>query len=120
MLSDRAETKVGTLSKGMQGRLGLAQAILNSPDLLFLDEPMSGLDPLGYKQTRDIIMDLHAQGKTIFFNSHILSEVEKVCDRVAVMHRSRIKQARPLADVMEKYGSLEDYFLAEVSEGAAV
>ena len=119
-LSDKADSRVGGLSKGMQGRLGLAQAILNEPDLLFLDEPMSGLDPLGYKETRDIIIDIHKQGKTIFFNSHILGEVEKVCDRVSVMHRSHLIDIQPLSAIMEKYGSLEKYFVGTVTEGAKI
>ncbi len=113
-LEKKSEARVKELSKGMQGRLGLAQAILNEPDLLFLDEPMSGLDPLGYKETRDIILDLKKRGKTIFFNSHILSEVEKVCDRVAVMHSSRIKNIETLSDAVRKNGSLEKYFVGIV------
>jgi ABC-2 type transport system ATP-binding protein len=113
-LSKKSEAGVKELSKGMQGRLGLAQAILNDPDLLFLDEPMSGLDPLGYKETRDIILDLKKRGKTIFFNSHILSEVEKVCDRVAVMHASHIKSVETLAEALKKHGSLEKYFVGIV------
>jgi ABC-2 type transport system ATP-binding protein len=117
-LGDKADVQVRALSKGMQGRLGLAQAILNEPDLLFLDEPMSGLDPMGYKETRDIILDLHKKGKTIFFNSHILGEVEKVCDRVAVMHRAGIREVKELPEVMAKYGSLEKYFIGVVEGGA--
>ena len=72
-------------SKGMLQRLGLAQALVNNPDLIFLDEPMSGLDPQGRYQMREIILTLKNQGKTIFFNSHILADVEKICDRVAIL-----------------------------------
>lgn len=72
-------------SKGMLQRIGLAQALINDPKVVFLDEPMSGLDPLGRYQMRNIILSLHAQGKTIFFNSHILSEVEQICDRIAIL-----------------------------------
>jgi ABC-2 type transport system ATP-binding protein len=72
-------------SKGMLQRIGMAQALINDPELVFLDEPMSGLDPLGRYQIREIILSLKAQGKTIFFNSHILADVEKICDRIAIL-----------------------------------
>jgi ABC-2 type transport system ATP-binding protein len=72
-------------SKGMLQRIGMAQALINDPELVFLDEPMSGLDPLGRYQIREIILSLKAQGKTIFFNSHILADVEQICDRVAIL-----------------------------------
>jgi ABC-2 type transport system ATP-binding protein len=72
-------------SKGMLQRVGMAQALINNPDVIFLDEPMSGLDPLGRYQMREIILSLKAQGKTIFFNSHVLSDVEVICDRVAIL-----------------------------------
>jgi ABC-2 type transport system ATP-binding protein len=74
-------------SKGMLQRIGMAQALINDPEVVFLDEPMSGLDPLGRYQIREIILSLKAQGKTIFFNSHVLSDVEKICDRVAILAR---------------------------------
>jgi ABC-2 type transport system ATP-binding protein len=72
-------------SKGMLQRVGMAQALINEPEVVFLDEPMSGLDPLGRYQMREIILSLKAQGKTIFFNSHVLSDVEIICDRVAIL-----------------------------------
>ena len=72
-------------SKGMLQRIGMAQALINDPDVVFLDEPMSGLDPMGRYQIREIILSLKVQGKTIFFNSHILSDVEKICDRIAIL-----------------------------------
>lgn len=72
-------------SKGMLQRIGMAQALINDPEVVFLDEPMSGLDPMGRYQIREIILSLKAQGKTIFFNSHILSDVEKICDRIAIL-----------------------------------
>jgi len=118
-LNTRADVRIKGFSKGMQGRLGLAQAILNDPDLLFLDEPMSGLDPLGYKETRDIILELNRRGKTVFFNTHILSEVEKTCDRVAVLHAGRIVSVKAVNDVMKKYGSMEKYFVKTVTGSAA-
>ncbi|MEA5551528.1 ABC transporter ATP-binding protein [Anabaena cylindrica UHCC 0172] len=77
-------------SKGMLQRVGMAQALINDPDLVFLDEPMSGLDPLGRYQMREIILSLKAAGKTIFFNSHVLSEVEQICDRVAILDQGEL------------------------------
>jgi ABC-2 type transport system ATP-binding protein len=77
-------------SKGMLQRVGMAQALINDPDLIFLDEPMSGLDPLGRFQMREIILSLKAQGKTIFFNSHVLSDVELICDRVAILAKGEL------------------------------
>ncbi|MCV3216815.1 ABC transporter ATP-binding protein [Plectonema radiosum NIES-515] len=77
-------------SKGMLQRVGMAQALINDPELVFLDEPMSGLDPVGRYQMREIILSLKAAGKTIFFNSHILSEVEKICDRVAILSQGQL------------------------------
>ncbi len=77
-------------SKGMLQRVGMAQALINDPDLIFLDEPMSGLDPLGRFQMREIILSLKAQGKTIFFNSHVLSDVELICDRVAILAQGEL------------------------------
>ncbi|HEY9630012.1 MAG TPA: ABC transporter ATP-binding protein [Coleofasciculaceae cyanobacterium] len=77
-------------SKGMVQRIGMAQALINDPEVVFLDEPMSGLDPLGRYQIREIILSLKEQGKTIFFNSHVLSDVEKICDRVAILARGEL------------------------------
>lgn len=77
-------------SKGMLQRVGMAQALINNPDLVFLDEPMSGLDPLGRYQIREIILSLKQQGKTVFFNSHVLSDVEVICDRVAILAQGEV------------------------------
>jgi len=89
-LTDRAGDRVGTFSKGMQQRLGLAVALLGEPELVFLDEPTSALDPVGRHDVRDIIRDLAARGTAVFLNSHLLSEVEQVCDRVAVVDHGRV------------------------------
>jgi ABC-2 type transport system ATP-binding protein len=82
--------KVKKYSKGMMQRLGLAQALVNDPDLLFLDEPTDGVDPVGRKEIRDVLRNLRTQGKTIFLNSHLLSEVELVSDRVAILDKGRL------------------------------
>jgi len=89
-LADRANDPVGTFSKGMQQRLGLGAALLGTPDLVFLDEPTSALDPVGRTEVRQIIRAARDRGVTVFLNSHLLSEVELVCDRVAVVNRGRV------------------------------
>lgn len=91
-------------SKGMQQRLGLAQALINEPDLLFLDEPTEGLDPLGRKQVRDLLTSLRAAGKTIFLNSHLLSEIELVCDRVMILNRGAAVREGTPAEFMRHTG----------------
>ena len=93
-------------SKGMLQRIGMAQALINDPDLVFLDEPMSGLDPLGRYQMREIISSLKSQGKTIFFNSHVLSDVEKICDRVALLARGKLIAIGSMQDLL---GTAEHY-----------
>lgn len=103
---------IKTYSKGMQQRVGLAQALINDPDLLILDEPTSGLDPLGRMKVREIIQRLKEQGKTVFFSSHELGEVETVCDRVAILHQGRLQVAGPVSELMTKYqANLEHVFL---------
>ena len=87
---DASKKQMRRYSKGMLQRVGMAQALINDPDLVFLDEPMSGLDPVGRYQMREIILTLKEQGKTIFFNSHILSDVEKICDRVAILAQGEL------------------------------
>ena len=94
-LDGRGDSKVKTFSKGMLQRLGLAQALLNDPDLLFLDEPTGGVDPVGRRAIRDIVVELRDEGKTIFLNSHLLSEVEKVCSQIAILRDgSLVRQGR--------------------------
>jgi ABC-2 type transport system ATP-binding protein len=90
-LSHAADARLRTYSKGMLQRIGIAQALVHDPEVVFLDEPMSGLDPIGRKEIRDLILRLHAEGKTIFMNTHILSDVEMLCDRVAIIVRGRIR-----------------------------
>ena len=89
-LSDRAGDRVGTYSKGMQQRLGLAVALLGEPEIVFLDEPTSALDPVGRSDVRALIERLRARNTTVFLNSHLLGEVERVCDRVCVVDRGRV------------------------------
>jgi ABC-2 type transport system ATP-binding protein len=89
-LGDRAKSRIREFSKGMQQRVGLAQAILHEPDLVILDEPTSALDPLGRRDVRDIVLELRAQGKTVLLNSHLLSEIEMTCDRVAIIKKGQV------------------------------
>jgi ABC-2 type transport system ATP-binding protein len=101
-LGHRAETRLSAFSKGMLQRIGLAQALLNSPDLVFLDEPTSGLDPLGRRLVRDIIRGLREEGLTVFLNSHLLSEIELTCDRVAFIRRGQIVRVASLAELQQE------------------
>ncbi len=100
-LTQHAFKKLGQFSKGMLQRIGLAQSLLNQPDLVFLDEPTSGLDPLGRRLVRDIIRDLRARGTTVFLNSHLLSEVEITCDRVSFVKQGRVVQTATMVSLME-------------------
>jgi ABC-2 type transport system ATP-binding protein len=82
---------VGEFSKGMLRRLGLAQSLVNDPDLLILDEPTAGMDPIGTREVKDLLLDLKRRGKTVILSSHLLADVEDVCDRVAILHEGRLE-----------------------------
>jgi len=99
-LADRADARVGTFSKGMQQRLGLAVALLGRPAVVILDEPTSALDPIGRLDVRTIIRGLRDEGATVFLNSHLLGEVERVCDVVAIVDRGRVVADGPLDDLL--------------------
>ncbi len=94
-LTGREKQKLGTFSKGMLQRIGLAQALLNQPDLIILDEPVSGLDPVGQRDMRNILLGLKAEGVSIFLNSHQLADVEAICDRVAIIDKGCILKVGP-------------------------
>lgn len=100
-LTQHAQKRLREYSKGMLQRIGLAQALLNQPKLVILDEPTSGLDPVGRRLVRDIIRDLSAQGTTVFLNSHLLSEVEITCDRVAFIKHGEVIRISPLKNLVE-------------------
>jgi ABC-2 type transport system ATP-binding protein len=110
---DHARTRqIKTYSKGMQQRAGLAQALINNPDLLILDEPTSGLDPIGRMKVREIIQRLKDDGKTVFFSSHELGEVETVCDRVAILHQGELKREGRVDEITREFNcDLEQAFL---------
>jgi ABC-2 type transport system ATP-binding protein len=103
-LSDAAHMQLRKFSKGMLQRVGIAQAILHDPKIIFLDEPTSGLDPMGRREVRDLIHSLQDQGKTIFFSTHILSDAESLCDRVAVIHQGELRGIGVVAELMNRNG----------------
>ncbi len=110
---------IGTFSKGMAQKVSLAQAMINDPDTLILDEPTSGLDPLARMELRTILRDLRAQGKTIFFSSHELSEVELLCDSLSILKGGRIVRAGPVDRVLDVKGeSLERFFIRVIGGGS--
>ncbi len=108
-LSKWKKTKVKNYSKGMMQRLGLAQAMINDPDLIFLDEPTDGVDPIGRKEIRDILIELKNKGKTIFLNSHLLSEVEMITDRVGILNKGKLLREGTVKELTEKK---EEYKIA--------
>src|SRR6266705_810787 len=98
-LAGRADRPIRRFSKGMVQRLGLAQALIGDPHTVILDEPMSGLDPIGRKDVRDIILGLRDEGRTVLFSTHILSDVEAICDRVGILVEGRLTDCGALADL---------------------
>ena len=124
---------VGEFSKGMQRRIGLAQALINDPDLVILDEPTSGLDPIGCREIKDLILALADRGKTVILSSHLLSDVEDVCDRVVIYYGGRVQAAGGLKDLLKEPDTIQisspvlpkntlkrvlDTIRADVEEGA--
>jgi len=101
-LSKWKKTKVKAYSKGMMQRLGLAQALINDPELIFLDEPTDGVDPIGRKEIRDILVELKSREKTIFLNSHLLSEVELITDRVGILNKGKLLREGTVKELTEK------------------
>lgn len=99
-MAGRADVQLRKFSKGMVQRIGLAQALINDPELVILDEPMSGLDPIGRREFRDIILSLRERGKTVFFSSHILSDAETLCDRVAIVKDGVVRAEGRLEDLL--------------------
>src|SRR5690349_10618510 len=104
------------LSKGMLQRVGLAQALVNDPEIVFLDEPMSGLDPVGRREVRDLIASLRAEGKTIFMCSHILSDIEVLCDSIAILKKGQLAHAGSLDELRAREGNLIEIVTAGADE----
>lgn len=111
-----ADVTLAKYSKGMLQRVGLCQALLHDPDLIVLDEPMSGLDPVGRALVRDLILEQRDSGKTVFFSSHILSDVEAICDRVAILVGGELRESGKLSDVVADRESLEAVLVGEMSK----
>lgn len=112
-LSHASDKLLAKYSKGMLQRIGLAQAIINEPDIVFLDEPMSGLDPIWRKMVKDLILELKEKGTTVFFNTHILSDVESLCDHFAIIHFGEIIADERVENLDEP---LEEYFIEKVTK----
>jgi ABC-2 type transport system ATP-binding protein len=112
-LTEAKDRPIRKFSKGMMQRLGVAQALINDPELVFFDEPNSGLDPIGRRDIRQIMLLLKDMGKTIFFNSHMLPDVKEICDRVGILHRGRMIGQNSIAEICKAgtYQELEDYFM---------
>ena len=106
-LTGRDKDKVKTYSMGMKQRLGLAVALLNNPDLLILDEPANGLDPAGIVEMRDLLRSLAAEGKTVFVSSHVLSEVQQICNRVAIINHGKLIRLAPVTELLDAPGEFE-------------
>src|SRR3979411_1079776 len=114
-LSDSAGVQLRKFSKGMVHRVGLAQAIWHDPKLVFLDEPMSGLDPMGRREVRELIQQLQQEGKTVFFSTHILSDAEALCNRVAVIHQGELRGVGAVADLTAQvHGKVEIIFAGRI------
>ena len=115
-LRHAVDRPIGKFSKGMMQRVGLAQALLHDPELLVLDEPMSGLDPIGRKEVRDLLLEQRERGKTLLFTSHILSDVERLCDRVVIMQQGVITSEGQVHDLLESAGRRVEIRLSGASQ----
>jgi ABC-2 type transport system ATP-binding protein len=114
-LEHAADARLRTYSKGMLQRVGVGQALIHDPKVVFLDEPMSGLDPIGRKEIRDVILSLRAAGKTVFMNTHILHDVEMICDRVAIIVKGAIRHQGCIDDFLPDAGRHTDIVVAQLS-----
>jgi ABC-2 type transport system ATP-binding protein len=110
-LREREHELLGSLSKGLAQRAGFAQALLGEPDTLFLDEPTSGLDPLGVRDARDWIHAARGAGRTLLISSHVLTEVEKICDHLVILQQGRVAASGPISELVAPGESLEDAFV---------
>ncbi len=107
--------KIRTYSKGMKQRLGFAQALVNNPDYIFLDEPLEGLDPIGRREIKAVVEDIKKEGKTIFFNSHILADVETLCDQIGIIYRGQLIYSGPVSNFKGEM-TLEDKFVETIKK----
>jgi ABC-2 type transport system ATP-binding protein len=114
-LEQAAGTQLRKYSKGMLQRVGIAQALVNDPELVLLDEPMTGLDPVGRVEVKRIIARLHERGKTVLFNSHILSDVHELCTRIAIMRDGRVAWSGAVDEALAEAPTLEDFFVKVIT-----
>src|SRR5205807_3871414 len=113
-LPDVGGMQLRKFSKGMLQRVGIAQAVMHNPKLVFFDEPMSGLDPMGRREVRDLIQQMRHEGKTVFFSTHILSDAEALCDRVGVIHQGELRGVGAVAELTSQtQGKVEIIFYAQ-------
>jgi ABC-2 type transport system ATP-binding protein len=119
-IEEPADTQLRKFSKGMLQRVGIAQAILHEPKIVFLDEPMSGLDPIGRREVRDLIESLRAEGKTIFFSTHILSDAETLCDRIAVLHKGELRGITSVSELASKTSGQSEIVVNGLRDTAAI
>jgi ABC-2 type transport system ATP-binding protein len=113
-----AKEKVSGYSKGMLQRIGIGQALIGKPKLLICDEPMSGLDPVGYKEMRDIFIDLKKIGTTLFLNTHILDEVERICDRVGILHDGMLKETATISQILQSSVPMDYWVDVDMDDAA--
>ena len=119
-IDSRLTDTLGTLSKGLAQRVGFAQAMIAEPRVLLLDEPSSGLDPIGMREARDWITQAKARGCSVLVSSHLLSEVERICESVAILHEGRVVAAGPIGEIVRPGEELEDAFVRLVGQRSAL
>lgn len=114
-ITELADRKIAKMSKGQVQRIGLASILIGNNDLIILDEPFSGLDPIGIRDLKEIIRKLKEQGKTLFINSHILMEMEQLCDEIAILNKGKLLFAGKVPTILETEKSLDDFFYKTIS-----
>src|ERR1017187_1574016 len=119
-LADSRNVAIRKFSKGMVQRVGIAQALVNDPDVVFLDEPMSGLDPLGRREVRDLVLQLREEKKTVFFSTHILSDAEVLCDRVAILNHGKLQGCGELREILRLGVSTTELVLENPAEALLI
>ena len=117
-LDNWSDKKIGTFSRGMKQRLAIAQALLHEPPILLLDEPTFGLDPRGMAEIRNVFKDLTKEGKTIFFSSHLIGEIEEICDTLAIIDKGQVLFSDTMKNIMKKFKTddLEEIYLKTITE----
>ena len=115
-LTDSRKIPLRKFSRGMLQRIGIAQTLINDPDLVFFDEPIAGLDPVGRKEVMDTILNIKKQGRTVFFCSHVLHDVEMLCDSIGILNKGKLVVSGKLKDLLDPKESLEEYFLKSIEK----